>query len=73
MKASQALITCLRVDRRVEASADRQPDEDDEDSDLAGDRGDTEFVDGSEAGGRRLSKAERKRLKKLARMNGYAA
>jgi len=48
-------------------------DEDDEDSDLAGDRGDTEFVDGSEAGGRRLSKAERKRLKKLARMNGYAA
>lgn len=34
---------------------------------------DTDFVDGSERGQRRLSKAERKRLRKLARMNGHAA
>jgi hypothetical protein len=47
--------------------------EDDDDSAPADESGDTEFVDGSEAGGRRLSKAERKRLKKLARMNGHAA
>lgn len=47
--------------------------EDDDDSTAADDHGDTDFVDGSEAGGRRLSKAERKRLKKLARMNGHAA
>ena len=47
--------------------------EDDDDSATADESGDTEFVDGSEAGGRRLSKAERKRLKKLARMNGHAA
>jgi hypothetical protein len=47
--------------------------EDDDDSAAADDHGDTDFVDGSEAGGRRLSKAERKRLKKLARMNGHAA
>jgi len=33
----------------------------------------TEFVDGSDHGHRHLSKAERKRLKKLARMNGDAA
>ncbi len=32
-----------------------------------------DFTDGSEGGERRLSKAERKRLKKLARMNGHAA
>ena len=32
-----------------------------------------EFVDGSEDGHRRLSKAERKRLRKMARMNGTAA
>jgi len=35
--------------------------------------GTAEFVDGSEQGQRRLSKAERKRLRKLARMNGQAA
>ncbi|MFM1902149.1 MAG: hypothetical protein RLZZ440_49 [Planctomycetota bacterium] len=33
----------------------------------------SEFVDGSEADDRHLSKAERKRLRKLARMNGHAA
>lgn len=48
-------------------------DDDDEDSGMAEDRSDHEFVDGSEGGGRRLSKAERRRLKKLARMNGHAA
>jgi len=48
-------------------------DDNDDDSTAADDQGDTDFVDGSEAGGRRLSKAERKRLKKLARMNGHAA
>jgi len=34
---------------------------------------DTEYVDGSEPEHRHLSKAERKRLRKLARMNGSAA
>jgi hypothetical protein len=33
----------------------------------------SDFVDGSEADDRHLSKAERKRLRKLARMNGHAA
>jgi hypothetical protein len=48
-------------------------EDDDEDSIASDDHGDTDFVDGSDAGGRRLSKSERKRLKKLARMNGHAA
>lgn len=34
---------------------------------------DSDFTDGSEADARHLSKAERKRLRKLARMNGHAA
>jgi hypothetical protein len=37
------------------------------------DGGQTDFTDGSFGSDRRLSKAERKRLKKLARMNGHAA
>jgi hypothetical protein len=37
------------------------------------DDADTEYTDGSEHDGRHLSKAERKRLRKLARMNGAAA
>jgi hypothetical protein len=37
------------------------------------DDGQTEYVDGSEHEHRHLSKAERKRLRKLARMNGQAA
>jgi hypothetical protein len=37
------------------------------------DAGQTDFTDGSFGSDRRLSKAERKRLKKLARMNGHAA
>lgn len=37
------------------------------------DAGQTDFTDGSFGNERRLSKAERKRLKKLARMNGHAA
>jgi len=53
--------------------SEEDSEEDDDDSTAADDQGDTDFVDGSEAGGRRLSKAERKRLKKLARMNGHAA
>jgi hypothetical protein len=39
----------------------------------ADDDGQTDFTDGSFGSDRRLSKAERKRLKKLARMNGHAA
>jgi len=39
----------------------------------ADDDGQTEYVDGSEHEQRHLSKAERKRLRKLARMNGQAA
>ena len=56
-----------------ESSDGYRGEEDDEESAAGDDRGDHDFVDGSEAGGRRLSKAERKRLKKLARMNGEAA
>jgi len=40
---------------------------------VAGDDADTEYTDGSEHDSRHLSKAERKRLRKLARMNGAAA
>lgn len=62
----------------AEAVADEDSDgyrsaDDDEDSSTAEDGGGTEFVDGSDGGGRRLSKSERKRLRKLARMNGHAA
>jgi MFS family permease len=39
----------------------------------ADDEGQTEYVDGSDHEQRHLSKAERKRLRKLARMNGQAA
>ncbi len=39
----------------------------------AGEDSDTEYTDGSEHEHRHLSKAERKRLRKLARMNGAAA
>lgn len=39
----------------------------------SGDEAETEYVDGSEQEHRHLSKAERKRLRKLARMNGAAA
>jgi len=39
----------------------------------SGDEAETEYVDGSEHEHRHLSKAERKRLRKLARMNGVAA
>lgn len=39
----------------------------------AGEEADTEYTDGSEHDNRHLSKAEKKRLRKLARMNGAAA
>jgi MFS family permease len=55
------------------AAAESAEDEQHDDESGTGDDGDHDFVDGSEAGNRRLSKAERKRLRKLARMNGYAA
>jgi hypothetical protein len=55
----------------AESAEEYQPD--DEESGGGDDRGDGDFVDGSEGGHRRLSKAERKRLRKLARMNGHAA
>lgn len=58
-----------------------QPVEDDEDGDATAfepavasdDDSETEYTDGSEQEQRHLSKAERKRLRKLARMNGAAA
>ncbi len=53
-------------DEADDASGSQQTDDEDE-------RGGDEFVDGSEHGQRRLSKAERKRLRKLARMRGDAA
>jgi len=56
------------------SGADR--DEEDEESAAwasSDDDGQTEYVDGSEHEHRHLSKAERKRLRKLARMNGQAA
>jgi hypothetical protein len=39
----------------------------------AADDSDTAYIDGSDHEQRHLSKAERKRLRKLARMNGAAA
>ncbi len=56
-----------------------RPAEDDEadasafESEAAADDSDTAYIDGSDHEQRHLSKAERKRLKKLARMNGAAA
>jgi hypothetical protein len=55
-----------------ESVADEEPDFVAVPSDTAGDD-EAGFVDGSEQEHRHLSKAERKRLKKLARMNGTAA
>ena len=54
-----------------EAGGDDDAQDDAEAADLVSDE--TDFTDGSEQGQRRLSKAERKRLRKLARMNGHAA
>jgi len=48
-------------------------DSSDEAEDADGGSGDDDYTDGSDRGQRRLSKAERKRLRKLARMNGTAA
>jgi hypothetical protein len=56
-----------------------RPAEDDDsdasafESEAAADDSDTAYIDGSDHEQRHLSKAERKRLKKLARMNGAAA
>lgn len=55
-----------------------QPEEEEdaaayEPAEASGDEHDTVYVDGSEHETRHLSKAERKRLRKLARMNGAAA
>ena len=55
-----------------ESVADEEPDSNAVASDAAGDD-EAGFVDGSEQEHRHLSKAERKRLKKLARMNRTAA
>lgn len=55
---------------RVESVADDEP-ADDASHGAGADA--TEYVDGSEQEDRHLSKAERKRLRKLARMNGQAA
>jgi hypothetical protein len=58
----------------VADSTDDQPDADEAASEAENDDTTlTDFIDGSGGGERRLSKAERKRLKKLARMNGQAA
>jgi hypothetical protein len=54
-------------DEQESESRDHEPTDDDERA------GGDEFVDGSEHGHRRLSKSERKRLRKLARMRGDAA
>lgn len=68
----------VRVERQEDAADENdseeqvQSEEDSADSDNE-DSGSTDFTDGSFGDERRLSKAERKRLKKLARMNGHAA
>jgi len=68
-------------DRDADAAAGDDASTDDEDGSAVdewsedGDAhaGDDDYTDGSDRGQRRLSKAERKRLRKLARMNGTAA
>jgi hypothetical protein len=59
----------------VAAEVEQDDDEAEESAAWASsdDEGQTEYVDGSEHEHRHLSKAERKRLRKLARMNGQAA
>jgi hypothetical protein len=80
-KPAAAAQAAERADERGEDAGESAAeldgaDEDqpfDESAETDDDRGDGDFVDGSEGGHRRLSKAERKRLRKLARMNGHAA
>jgi hypothetical protein len=80
-KPAAAAQAAERADERGEDAGESAAefdgaDEDqpfDEAAETDDDRGDGDFVDGSEGGHRRLSKAERKRLRKLARMNGHAA
>jgi hypothetical protein len=67
-----------KADKPTPAARTPQVDEEDdppsyEPADVSRDEGDTVYVDGSEHETRHLSKAERKRLRKLARMNGAAA
>lgn len=60
----------------VEDQDEDQPEEElifEEDRAAESETHGSDFTDGSEADSRHLSKAERKRLRKLARMNGHAA
>ncbi len=75
----------VRKEKKQEAVAEERDDESEEAAEEpsswteagseneSDDDGRTDFTDGSFGSERRLSKAERKRLKKLARMNGHAA
>jgi len=59
-----------------EAHLEAADEDDDDDRSVEGDADDdaaTDYIDGSQRDNRRLSKAEKKRLRKLARMNGDAA
>jgi hypothetical protein len=67
-----------KVEKSKSAARVTEREEDDESpaydtAEVSGDEGDTVYTDGSEDDTRHLSKAERKRLRKLARMNGAAA
>jgi hypothetical protein len=57
----------------VRPAEDDDADASEFESEAAADDSDTAYIDGSDHEQRHLSKAERKRLKKLARMNGAAA
>jgi hypothetical protein len=68
---SRSVVATPAGDSDAEESADRHDTETGHDQASSGDE--TVYVDGSEHDNRHLSKAERKRLRKLARMNGAAA
>ncbi|MCE9632268.1 MAG: hypothetical protein K8S94_16345 [Planctomycetia bacterium] len=79
-RVAKPKVKADKPEKQRQAPAVSRPVEDDEtdgssfDADEpAADEGETVYVDGSEHDHRHLSKAERKRLRKLARMNGTAA
>ncbi len=79
-RTTKPKVKSARPEKQRQTPAVSRPGEDDEtdgsalDADeSAADESETVYVDGSEHDQRHLSKAERKRLRKLARMNGTAA
>ncbi len=73
---ARAAAAAVAAEETADDDDGDQPEEElifEEDRAAESDGHGSDFTDGSEADSRHLSKAERKRLRKLARMNGHAA